>query len=729
MTSSDPSALYTPRKKQKAFELENFLKDDFKVKPFIEQFSGFRGTEELEDLTPNASVEQLTELENDLKVCDQDLQSQLTRLLNRDYEKIINLSQNLVGSGGMMKAMDSALESLSKKAVLALRQVARVLQQVTGKLEEKEKLFSYQEMLGNIPGILEEVNSLAAAHLSEDPNPEQGKPSTEAKLSERTKSPSAEILPSGDGATHPTSPVIKKSPTPSPKLAFALERAARSCISIQLRIAPLMSFNIIRDVSLKLERVVEALSKKLFVLFLQGIEIGDLAVCEHSMRAIACLHSEQRVETIVREEIVRIIVASHFSETIFREANPEQLSPALEAFCSEALSKLEPIISLEVPGFYFHFVMNSIWAEVQDVLLGYYNVDPGLFRPSFPEKFHANYSAITGLFTRLQSACPSKQAAQELFYAGVKIRKLWNLGLYFSLQKQRIVTSTEESFKRMLQPSLNSDENSRGFHLRSNLDFWNYLEECWSDRVWLYPISHNLLKLTFQLLRRYEAWVKSTISSCQDTPILVKMLGDVKVILCLIAEALSPRLEELLGESLPSGVKEFLIAILQSLPEELKGRVVLLVSDSCSAALAEVEQVRQNYQLTSKKVAPSVPSGYVTRIFLPLDAANKILQGGPAEISNEVVARVAERYRTRILAMQKSVSRLESSLAALARHQKKMKSANAPAATALTDAGKIKLQLKLDVDSFVKLAADHGVKVEDAPNLGELLKLVEEWGL
>merc|ERR1712012_1291596 len=102
----------------------------------------------------------------------------------------------------------------------------------------------------------------------------------------------------------------------------------------------------------------------------------DIAACEHAIRALACLGSEESVEKAVRQRVVHPQVQSFLSEQLFRDADPTVLTKTFDALYDSCMTKLSVVVKCEIPGFTFHFIQNSLWAEVQDTLLRFNENSP-----------------------------------------------------------------------------------------------------------------------------------------------------------------------------------------------------------------------------------------------------------------------------------------------------------------------------------------------------------------
>ena len=91
--------------------------------------------------------------------------------------------------------------------------------------------------------------------------------------------------------------------------------------------------------------------------------------------------------------------------------------------------------------------------------------------------------------------------------------KKWNLDIYFRLRFQEIAIKFE-SFLGEKAAKLTSDSNPE-FSFAVNQALWRSLQTCfglegsYSRNIYLRPCAHNFLKLSMQLLSRYDKWIQA----------------------------------------------------------------------------------------------------------------------------------------------------------------------------------------------------------------------------
>lgn len=85
----------------------------------------------------------------------------------------------------------------------------------------------------------------------------------------------------------------------------------------------------------------------------------------------------------------------------------------------------------------------------------------------------------------------------------IDFMKKWQLPVYFQLKLREIVVRVEDVLNDNTQ-SMNKGESTR---LEGTRVVMSAIQECWSDQVYLYGLSHRFWKLTLQLIKRYTLWV------------------------------------------------------------------------------------------------------------------------------------------------------------------------------------------------------------------------------
>lgn len=88
--------------------------------------------------------------------------------------------------------------------------------------------------------------------------------------------------------------------------------------------------------------------------------------------------------------------------------------------------------------------------------------------------------------------------------------KKWQLLVYFQLRFREIIKDVEQV--------LNDPNSSTKIDAAQDISLYggrvilNAINQCWSDQIFLYGLSHRFWKLTLQLIKRYNSWAIEVIN-------------------------------------------------------------------------------------------------------------------------------------------------------------------------------------------------------------------------
>lgn len=88
--------------------------------------------------------------------------------------------------------------------------------------------------------------------------------------------------------------------------------------------------------------------------------------------------------------------------------------------------------------------------------------------------------------------------------------KKWQLLVYFQLRFREIIKDVEQV--------LNDPNSSIKIDTIQEISLYggrvilNAINQCWSDQIFLYGLSHRFWKLTLQLIKRYNSWAIEAIN-------------------------------------------------------------------------------------------------------------------------------------------------------------------------------------------------------------------------
>lgn len=88
--------------------------------------------------------------------------------------------------------------------------------------------------------------------------------------------------------------------------------------------------------------------------------------------------------------------------------------------------------------------------------------------------------------------------------------KKWQLLVYFQLRFREIIKDVEHVLndpKSSVTVEANQDISLYGGRV-----ILKAIDQCWSDQIFLYGLSHRFWKLTLQLIKRYNGWALEVIN-------------------------------------------------------------------------------------------------------------------------------------------------------------------------------------------------------------------------
>ncbi|OZJ06816.1 hypothetical protein BZG36_00121 [Bifiguratus adelaidae] len=331
-------------------------------------------------------------------------------------------------------------------------------------------------------------------------------------------------------------------------------------------------------------------------------------------------------------------------------------------------------------------------------------------------------------------------------------------------QISNIVEEDAMKHNQDLQAINNSSDGTRGeepFYKATSLSI-EAIKQCWSDDIFLYALCGKFWLLTLQLLQRYKHWIADEIKQTSEelqrlekawaatatSPRVPRSdpfnnsstMFDAEAqerVLCRFA-ALTYDVE-LLTKQASLQAHEYLFApvrslyystILPKIPEtmqedsmleesmthslthitsdnlpECHRRIVAVLTQRCVEQLKLVRGITSQYRHTNRP-APTQPSVFVHQILLPFKSFTSKVNGLlKDERTRDWASSVAEAVTTRYLnIIQDLLLNLRKS-EDWSKRLKKAKSSsqaskNASSDQSLSDEDKIRLQIKLDVDSF-----------------------------
>uniref|UniRef100_A0A7N8XNI5 Conserved oligomeric Golgi complex subunit 2 n=1 Tax=Mastacembelus armatus TaxID=205130 RepID=A0A7N8XNI5_9TELE len=650
------------------FDKDVFMKDDFDVDQFVAECR---------------KQVQLEEMREDLELYYKLLKTAMVELINKDYADFVNLSTNLVG-------MDKALNQLSvplgqlREEVMSLQScVNEVIQAIDNQLSKQEDLQKKKVCVLRLIQVVRSVEKIEKILHSQN-----SKESSSLEIS-------------------------------SPLLAGQiLERIATEFNQLQFHAVQSKGMPLLDKVRPRIAGITSMLQQSLEGLLIEGLQTSNVDMVRHCLRTYATIDKTRDAEALVGQVLVKPYMDQVIVEEVVKSnSNGLQLmySRLLE-FVPHHCRLLREVtggaISSDkadiVPG--YDFLVNSVWPEIIRAIeerLAY------LFNPGNPDIFYERYSVSMEFVRKFERQCSSQGSVKRLRVhpSYTSFHNKWNLPVYFQLRCE-IAGSLENA----ISDGLEAATAGSAYHLQVSEVLWSCLVRCWSDRVYLSPLTHRFWKLTLQLYSRYAKFLEENYIKIPE-----------------LSEMVRQRLEAI-------GFKNFTVikdaledskACLSSSVPTLNTRMTQHLTDRSCRFLKSASEVPRLYRRTNKEL-PVRASAYMDNALRPLhqlltDSTGLVTPSTAQEWLRVALSECTQRYHETISEVLSSVRKMEESLKRLKQARKGAAlTTTAGANGGPTDDSKIRLQLALDVEYLGEQIQKMGLQPNDISMFSCLMDLVKE---
>ncbi|KAL1927350.1 hypothetical protein VTP01DRAFT_3979 [Rhizomucor pusillus] len=649
------------------------------------------------------------ELNNHLRY----LKTELFELINRDYQDFINLSTNLKGVDRTIDDLRRPLLKMGTKAEQARDHFQATIDDLESQLryraEIREKKTSLKLYL-NIHDSVSKIEKLLEINAN----------------AENTGEPASSQVSGSDKS-----------------LGKQIERVAIEFNQMQHLVGRAKDSPFMAENEWRIKRIKDTLQNKLsrsLSSSLREIQAGKTsASTTHALtqclRTYALIDQTRVAEDLIREEFVRPFLAKTMTKRVLDPPRSDDapsthpLTVLYGKLLSFATNDLQPILDIAqktLRGTSYEVVVNSFWTELVDRI----NKDfSGIYAPGQTDTFHKNYTASISFVSNLESLCSSKKSLvyfrQHPRYT--EFMKRWQLPVYFQLRFREIVNIVEDvlSNSKLTIPTDKIEQRKEeGLVLPASKAVIKAVEQCWSDRVFLYGLSHRFWKLTLQLLKRYNLWVSNVMQNeldsssagtgkekkeTADEMLFVVLAYDVETFVTVSRDKIDalalPKLPE--GSQDSTSLKDSVDAILHKLQDsaipDIQRRITNIISRRCIEHLKLVRNITSQYRHTNRQ-PPTEHSNFIPNIFKPfttfIDQYATWIDDQKRALWGSMVAEVVlTRYHSIITELLTSIKKMEDSLKRM-KKGRKTGSANSPSTGQqgnMTDEDKIRLQILLDV--------------------------------
>ncbi|CAO3658498.1 unnamed protein product [Rhizopus microsporus] len=459
------------------------------------------------------------------------LKSELVELINRDYQDFVNFSINLSGVDRDIEELAQPLNTIDINIVI--KEAQDHFQKVIDSLQEQ---LQYRAQLRNKKATLKLLlnihESISKVEYLLDINTEIAK--DKYKLENQL---------AGDDS-----------------LGKQIERAAIEYNQMQHLVGRGKDLAFIRENSWRITRIKDTLeqklSKALHTALLQ-VRAGELTRSTKQslvqcLRTYALIDQTEVAEKIIKEQFVRWHLEKIIHSKILQNNKTSKEDPLddmykkILLFASKDLQPILDITQKTLKGSNYEVLVNSLWAEITEEIS---KKCRAIFAPGQMTVFHKNYTTTISFISSFEGLCQSRRSMVYLRHhpTYIDFMKKWQLPVYFQLKLREIVVRVEDVLNDNTQ-SMNKGEDNR---LEGTRVVMSTIQECWSDQVYLYGLSHRFWKLTLQLIKRYTLWV---------TDMLQITNSNVKTMLCsdvqYVIESMQTDTGKLILLKLPINVQE-----------------------------------------------------------------------------------------------------------------------------------------------------------------------------
>lgn len=659
------------------FDTSSFIRDSFSVDQF------------LQDHRNKATLEIMRD---DLGLYLKVLRSAMIDLINKDYADFVNLSSNLIGLDKAINDIQLPLGQLREELLEIRQSLDGAAEEISSQLSHRRELREHKRSLRSLSRVHTSLKKLRLILSSLE---EHGK--AEIQLLERVVSEYSHIQ-------------------------FHISRCKKDLSDNDNQV---------------FDKVGRTLVQCVDNLFLEALYKGEKGKSE----LLCALSLYQALDKLSSAEgLYRKQVSSAMENLISEEAlrsSPTGLPGLYNRILSfldtemKCLCEISAIFNKSSKKNKCDFFLRSFWPEVEERLET--NLT-SIYSPGDPDIFHQKYTETLTFLEKLLNRCDSTHSVQELQAHPnfLHFMERWDLHLpvYFQIRFQEIVRDLEMSFQRDDWLS-----KSDKWKLLASETVWKSLNKCWEEGIFLRSIAHKFWKLSLQIISRFTRWAKSfahypDATKTADVDFLVFLYSDIQYLLYLLPEfkksvieklfKISEHTLQLLTQSLEESGCE-----LESQLEVLNEAIIKALSGNSALLIRQVNDIPRLFRRTNRE-PPTKPCTYVVNI---LETPGQFYEKHKSHSKTifwltTMFSIITKQYYSSVSDVLDSVQKTEESLRRLKKARDRSSNL-VPNDRRVEDDNKIRLQLLLDINAYVKGIEAFGINKIDIEKLSDLLLLVE----
>uniref|UniRef100_A0A5S6QY09 Conserved oligomeric Golgi complex subunit 2 n=1 Tax=Trichuris muris TaxID=70415 RepID=A0A5S6QY09_TRIMR len=600
----------------------------------------------------------LERIRDDLRVYLKIIQNNMIEMINQDYSRFVLLSSNVVGLRSPVDNLVQSVESAANE--LDLSDTHLKVGELTGKLEEQRRLSSHAQMLHYKLTTMQLLQRIK--HLLKASNPDR----------------------------------------------FVLAALARHIVKAKVVVEQSDDEANRGTLNHCLGQIGEYLQSEFGASFPAAIRNKDYNRIGQLLELFTACGCDDALHAVFIAEFVNPRLKECQSK---REAAFKAVLSELNAIHQEYSSVLSKVVGYSGGAFLADCLLMALVGFTERHL-------KSIFIPTDPSNFRDSFRAFNAFVADFVRRCVHVEPSTS------KLLKLTRSKFDVQIYHQLCCLETLGGLEEVMVPSARLERATGSvyqFKLHNLLR--NALERIWSDEqatdgFFLLPLAWSCLVLTFRLLNLYDSFVGAYCRHCESLLDQLDFASDkpsstltVEAIAYFVNDGfqfvdfLSTIYERLLLPKLTSDpsisqVHKVLKASLTSIEQGLSRFVSGLLTDWLSSRLihhwAAVSDLPRLFRWTRKE-SPTTASSYmmdgcnllakIQQLFSDLTVSDDVLR----DMYRVALDRATSVYATNVSQVLSSVDQVSSSLSKLKRGTK------ATAADVLSDDGKIKLQLQLDL--------------------------------
>jgi hypothetical protein len=293
-----------------------------------------------------------------------------------------------------------------------------------------------------------------------------------------------------------------------------------------------------------------------------------------------------------------------------------------------------------------------MWVEITKALT---QKLPRIFELYNSSQFHSQYICFHSFLAEFESRFDSAQQLTAFRASGeyTQFMQKWNPVVYFQLRFGEAMSVVDTALSRSLQRV----ESRAGFVLFTSDAFWAALLRLWDPSVLLREIVARVLKLSLQILARFNVWCRDCIAGKTQplppspqlppksaTPLQtqvqatlaqtvqplelnqqVDLLHDIRLLQRFVQRELVETVTRVLREAeMPDAMSaaaqsafDDSVRSLEETSQFVQEQLLGVLRGNCTAQLSRVAEIATQYRLVNKS-APAGPSAYVGAVLQPL---------------------------------------------------------------------------------------------------------------